>query len=980
MTPERWTQVGSLYRAALERTPEERSSFLSGACGGDEDLRREVESLLAANKEAPSFLSSGALNHAAKMLAKEIVPSLVGRKLNQYQIVSLLGAGGMGEVYLAEDTHLKRKVALKLLPADFAQDLQRIRRFEQEARTACALNHPNILTIHEVGDAEGLRFIVTEYIEGETLRERMKKAPMKLPAVLNLATQIASALETAHAAGIVHRDLKPENIMLRPDGVAKILDFGLAKDTTGSSAEDLSRSPTVSVPGTKAGVILGTASYMSPEQARGKAVDKRTDIWAFGCVLYEMLAGRRAFSGDTLSDCVAAVLGKEPEWNALPASTPRPMQTLLRRCLQKDSPRRLRDIGDARLELEDLLAAPSEEGVAPKSIEVTRRTAIGALAGAVGGLVVGGALGSRLWRGATARALTRLRIPLPEGAFAVASFNKRVAISPAGTHVAFNIISGGVSKYVSLGADIFYLHSLRELEPKLLPFDGGAPFFSSDGRWVGYIGSASGKPQLRKIALEGGPPATICGKGYVGATWADDDMIYLVSEVPGGLVRVPAAGGEPKEVAKIDLAKGERQHRYPCALPGGKAILLTLATADSETFDDARIAVFSTETGQVKTLVEGGTHPRYSPSGHLLYARGGKIFAVRFDAKSLEIMGQPFTVLEGVLMSGNSGVANYDVSASGDLVYIPGVADKGERTLEWVDRNGHTEPLKLPPRAYLHPRISPDMRQVAIEIEGPNHNFYVYDFTREVLSQMTADGVSHWPVWSPDGTQLVYRSGQMGAFKMWQVPTDRSGPAAQLPGTGISQSAESLSPEGHALAYTAVTPEAGSHIMVESLVGDHESRPFVDVKAAAGSPKFSPDGRWLAYCSNETKKPQVYVQAFPGPGAKIQVSSDGGTDPVWKRSGEELYFRNGDKMMAVPISTVPTFRAGRPRVLWEGHYSHGMSTSCGPPGPTSSNYDVTADGRRFLMIKDEAPDTAVSKQIVVVLGWADEVSRLSAKA
>jgi Tol biopolymer transport system component len=295
----------------------------------------------------------------------------------------------------------------------------------------------------------------------------------------------------------------------------------------------------------------------------------------------------------------------------------------------------------------------------------------------------------------------------------------------------------------------------------------------------------------------------------------------------------------------------------------------------------------------------------------------------------------------------------------------------------WVDRKGNAEALKLPHRPYLHPRISPDMRQLAVEIEGPNHNFYIYDFARDVLSQMTTDGVSHWPVWSPDGAQLVYRSGTMGAFKMWQIPADRSRPAAQLPGTGTSQSAESWSPDGHALAYTAITPEAGSHIMVESLEGDHESRPFADIKAAAGSPKFSPDGRWLAYCSNESKKPQVYVQAFPGPGPKIQVSSDGGTDPVWKRTGGELYFRNGDKMMAVAVSTTPTFTAGHPQTLWEGHYSHGMSTSCGPPGATSSNYDASADGRRFLMIKDEAPDTAVSKQIVVVLGWANELNRLS---
>src|SRR6266852_5952284 len=900
-----------------------------------------------------------------------------GTRLGPYEIQAPLGAGGMGEVYRARDTKLGRDVAIKILPQIFTSDPERLARFEREARMLAALNHPYIGAIYGIEEAKSVHALVLELVEGDTLGERLRRGPLSVTDAVAIARQIAEALESAHGRGIIHRDLKPANVKITTDGKVKVLDFGLAKAVVSDAAgPDPSQSPTVTLNGTLNGAILGTAAYMSPEQARGKTIDKRTDIWAFGCVLYEMLTGCRAFPGDTASDTIAAILEREPRWDGLPDVTPAAVRHLLRRCLEKDPKRRLRDIGDARLELDEALSSAARADLQKPAV-MTRRTAISALAGAAAGAVATGIFALSRYRGAVPRNLTRFRIPLPEGAAAVASFNKRVAISPDGTHIAFNVISGGLSNYVTLGGDKFYLHSLRELEPKALPFDAGAPFFSPDGRWIGFIGSASGRPQLRKMALDGGPPVTVCNKGYAGATWAADDMIYFVSEVPGGLVRVAAAGGEAKEVVKVDLAKGERQHRYPCALPGGKGILLTVGTADAETFDDARIAVLNTETGQIKTLVEGGTHPRYSPSGHLLYARDGEIFAVRFDANRLKTMGQPFRVLEGVLMSRNSGVANYDVSAGGDLVYIPGGVDRGDRTLVWVDRQGNAEPLKLVPRPYLHPRISPDMRQLAIEIEGPNHNFYIYDFARDVLSQMTTDGVSHWPVWSPDGAQLVYRSGTMGAFKMWQIPADRSRPSAQLPGTGISQSAESWSPDGHALAYTAITPEAGSHIMVESLEGDHESHPFADIKATAGSPKFSPDGHWLAYCSNESKRPQVYVQAFPGPGPKIQVSSDGGTDPVWKRTGGELYFRNGDKMMAVAVSTAPTFAAGHPRTLWEGHYSHGMSTSCGPPGATSSNYDVAADGQRFLMIKDEAPDTAVSKQIVVVLGWADEVNRLS---
>jgi serine/threonine protein kinase len=902
-----------------------------------------------------------------------------GTRLGPYEIQALLGAGGMGEVYRARDTKLGRDVAIKILPEVFTSDPERLARFEREARMLAALNHPHIGAIYGVEDAQSVHALVLELVEGDTLRERLRRGPLTLSDALAIARQIAEALESAHERGVIHRDLKPANVKVTPDGTVKVLDFGLAKAASNDGVGfDLDHSPTITVDATCAGAILGTAAYMSPEQARGKAVDKRTDIWAFGCVLYEMLTGRRAFSGDTASDAIAAILEREPPWDELPDKAPNAVRRLLGRCLEKDPKGRLRDIGDARIELEDALASPSpDESTHGKPALVTRRVAIGTLAGAAAGAVIGGAATSRWWSRAVPRSLTRFSIPMPEGTFGLASFNRRVAISPDGTHLAFNLIRGGVSNYIPVGADIFYLHSLRELEPKLLPFTAGAPFFSADGRWIGFLGPAAGKAVLKKMPLDGGPPGDICGRPCIGATWTADDMIYFVSDVPGGLLRVAAAGGQPAEVAKIDLAKGQRTHRYPCAVPGSKGILLTIGTADTESFDDAHIAVFNIETGEIKTLAEGGTHPRYSPSGHLLYARDGKILALRFDPHQLKVSGQPFTVLDEVLMSRNSGVANYDVSQSGDLAYLPGAVDKGERTLVWVDRNGNTEPLKLAPKAYLHPRISPDMHQLAVEIEGPNHNFYIYDFARDVLSQMTSDGVSHWPVWSSDGKQLAYRSGPMGAFKMWQVPADRSHPAAQLPGAGTSQSAESWSPDGRELVYTATTPEAGSHIMVESLEGDHESHPFADIKASAGSAKVSPDGHWLAYCSNETKTPQVYVQAFPGPGPKIQVSNDGGTDPVWKRSGGELYFRNGDRMMAVAVSTTPTFTAEHPRTLWEGRYSHGMSTSCGPPGATSSNYDVTADGQRFLMIKDDAPYTAVSKQVIVVLSWADEVNRLS---
>ena len=460
-------------------------------------------------------------------------------------------------------------------------------------------------------------------------------------------------------------------------------------------------------------------------------------------------------------------------------------------------------------------------------------------------------------------------------------------------------------------------------------------------------------------------------------TWAEDDMLYSVLLDTSGLAAIPAAGGPPKEVLKVDFAKGERQPQTPHAIHGTKTLLLTMASAETETYDDARIVAFQVDTGEKKTLVEGGANPRYSPSGHLLFARDSKILAVRFDPKRLKVSGQPAVVLEGVQMSRNTGVVNYDLSATGDLAYAQGICDGGARTLVWVDRSGNANAVGLPPRSYLHPRLSPDGKRLAIEVEGPNHDLYIYDFDRGVLAKMTTDGVSHWPIWSPDGAQLAFRQGPMGRFKLRHAPVDRSGPAKPVSADGVAQSPDSWSPDGRELVYTAQDPGlVPPRIMVAPLEGG-PARRLEMTSFPEGSPKFCPDGRWVAYCSAESGKPQVYVQAYPGPGARIQISSEGGTDPVWKRGGGELFYRNGDSMMAVAVPTSSTLKAGRPQELWKGHYSHGMSSSCGPPGTTSSNYDVTADGQRFLMIRDDDQDRAVSRQIVVVLGFADQLNRIA---
>jgi eukaryotic-like serine/threonine-protein kinase len=995
MTPERWRRIEALYDAARTRPEAGRAAFLVEACAGDEALRREVESLLAQPVSEAGPLDRPAVE--ARLIAEEHSrndPStLVGRHLGVYQIQALLGAGGMGEVYRARDTRLGRDVAIKILPRDFTTDPNRLARFEQEARVLATLNHPNIATIHGVEETAGMRALVLEFVEGQTLADRLsageRRHTLPLAEVLTIASQMAAALEAAHDRGIVHRDLKPANIVIRADGTVKLLDFGIAKAmVTGANRDDLTAIPTLDGVDTREGWLLGTPAYMSPEQARGQDVDKRTDIWAFGCVLYEMLAGAAAFAGSTMSDTIAAIVRGEPDWDALSRDTPASLRTLLGRCLQKDPRQRLRDVGDARIEIEDALGrrnvgtnptADSNRNDWASRHGVSRRTAIGTLAGAAAGAAAMGVFAFGRGRDVGVRDLMRFSIALPPGNLITSSFLSRVALSPDGTHIACNAVlpnQGNTERSVtSRGAVI--IRSIRELDWK--PLEGatpGSPFFSPDGQSVGVVGAIDGQ-RLRKYALNGGAPTILTGfpdSQPSGASWASNDVIYFVSSTPGGIVRVPGQGGDPVEVCAIDFARGERTHRTPHALPGGRAVLFAVATSESESYDDASIAVFSTDTGQRKVLVEGGLYPRYSPSGHVVYGRNGTLFAVPFDADRLEVTGRPFAVLEGVMMSRNTGVANYDLSAGGDLLYVPGKADGSARTLYWVDRSGHAEKLPLPQRSYLHPRISPDGRRLAIEIEGSNHDVFVYDFASGVLTNFTADGISHWPIWSPDGRRIGYRSGPMGKFKLFQMPSDRSGPPEQLQTPTTSASTESYDPTGRAIAYTDTTYGHPVKVMVASVDGSNQPQPLDDTRFAQGSPKFSPDGRWLAYCTNESGRPEVYVKRFPS-GAKIQISNDGGNDPVWRRDGRELFYRNGDRMMAVPVSAGDTFEGGRPQELWRGPYSHGMSSSCGAPGLTSSNYDVTPDGSRFLMIQDEDDTTTSSNTLVLVIGFAQALQR-----
>jgi Tol biopolymer transport system component len=920
---------------------------------------------------------------------------MVGSTLGHYRVVAELGAGGMGVVYEGVDTRLDRTVALKLLHASVVRDADRMARFEREARVLASLNHANIAAIHGLEEADGTKFLVLEYVPGDTLAQRITRG-VSLKEALDICRQIAEGLDAAHEKGIIHRDLKPANIKITPDGKVKVLDFGLAKAVGLPAAIDtLADTATVSAGMTQIGVVMGTSAYMSPEQACGKPIDRRTDVWAFGCVLFEALARKRPFEGETTTEVLAAVLEREPDWNALPVAVPGNIRALLRRCLTKDQHRRLRDVGDARLELEETLSSQSalSAGLVPAAMPArgARRWLWPAVASAIA--VAGAGIGSGAWLGGEAPPepeVVRFTHHLPQGHRITPGWNPGVIFSPDGKTVAFDYEVDGIPTVVQ--------RPLDQLEQK--PLGGvkylSTPVFSPDGRWVVMIDTMDWV--MKKVAVDGGAPVPVASTDMFGrGDWGRDGYIYFTERYPGAIQRVPENGGAKEPVTTLDEERGEFAHRHAQILPGGKAVIFTVVAKGMESYDDAGIELHTLDTQTRRILVKGGFGARYSPSGHIVYANGGNLYTVPFDLRALEVTGLPVKVVEGVQMSTNTGAAYFDVSSTGGLAYVPGVAEGGGRTLVWVDRNGREEALPLDRRSYLFPRISPtDANRIAFEVEGATHNLFLYDMARGVATKLTTDGLSHAPVWMPDGRNLCYRSWKAGTMTMWSMPSDQSREGERVTTVGARQSAVSVSADGRFLAYNQMAEmpargaaesggmesggempmSTGSDIWILPLDGpDRTPRAFKTSIFDEASPKFSPDGKWIAYCSNRSNRSEVYVEAWPGPGMREQISSDGGTDPLFSRDGRELFYRSGDKLMVVPISTEGgLFKAGRPSVLWSAPYSHGMSSSCGPPGVSSANYDVSADGQRFLMVRDEAAEVS-SASLVVILHWAHELVR-----
>ncbi len=905
-----------------------------------------------------------------------------GARLGSYEILSLLGKGGMGEVWRARDTKLRRDVAIKVIAASFARDPERLARFEREAQVLASLNHPHIGGIHGLDEADGTQFLVLELVEGDTLADRIARGPIPLDEAIPIASQIAEALEAAHEQGIIHRDLKPANVKLTPDGVVKVLDFGLAKfadvgrvprsgpaAAAGQDAADLSMSPTITNAAmmTDVGVLLGTAAYMAPEQAKGRPADKRSDVWAFGCVLYEMLTAKRAFEGEDVSDTLAAVLRGEPDWNALPANIPPALATLLKDCLKRDRRQRIGDIAAARFVLTEYdKLTPTGSLVAPQPLPLPRaplwrRAIVPAATLTVGGMVAG----ASVWfatRPAPPR-VSRLTVTMPStAALSMNGIDRDLAMTPDGSRIVYTANNGTQ----------LFVRTLDALEPVAI-FKGAprAPIVSPDGQWVGFV---DGTTTLKKVAITGGPAVTVAQLDAAsrGATWAPDDtIIFATSNVTTGLQRVPASGGTATVLTRPDRGQGEADHLWPQMLPGGRAVLFTI-TALSGGLDAAQVAVLDLRTGTRKVLVRGGSDARYV-SGYLVYAAAGTLRAVAFDPASLETRGTPVPVAPQVVTNILGG-ADTSVAADGTFAYVSGGAGGATRTLTWVDRQGRETALPAPNRAYVYPRISPDGSRLALGLLDQDIDIWLWDLARMTFTRATFDpAVDLHHVWTPDGRRLVFSSERAGSRNVFVQAADGTGTVERLTQSPNIQDVSGMVPDGTAIIFTETAPMTGLDVMQLSLDAAHRVTPLVRTSFNERNGVVSPDGRWLTYEANDSGQLEIYVRPYPDVNSgHWQVSTGGGTRPLWARSGQELfYLAPSGALMRVGVERGPTWSSTPPTLLIkEGYFTV-------PGGNTGRTYDISPDGQRFLMIKEGGSGTDVAPpQIVVIQNWGEELKRL----
>ncbi len=906
-----------------------------------------------------------------------------GFRLGSYEIVSPLGAGGMGEVYRATDTRLKRDVALKVLPAGFTADGDRLARLEREAQLLAQLHHPNIASIFGLEESEGTRALVMELAEGPTLAERLESGPFPLDESLLVSRQIADALEAAHEKGIIHRDLKPQNIKASIEGQVKVLDFGLAKamEPVGAASgagggSQLAHSPTLTLGATVQGMILGTAAYMAPEQAKGFAVDKRVDIWAFGVVLYEMLVGGTLFVGDSVGDTLAAVIRAEIDLGKLPPETPPAIRRLLRRCLERNAKNRLHDIADARLVIEDVLAGRSDEpaagsAVANRPAGRPRRHVPALAAVALSALALGyaaGRLGPTSPSGPAAEEVVVAQA-LPNGLRVAQTDLLELAISPDGRRQAVTVESAP-------GMTQILLRDLAEPEPRLLPgTEGGhGPFFSPEGGDVGYFVGTD----LRRVSTQGGPSLRLGGGAAGifatrGAAWSRDGFIYFPRSTAAPLMRVSENGGEAEEVTELDAAGDERTHRWPYALPDGGAVLFTSDTsATTEYYDDARIEAVRPATGERKVLIAGASMARFLPPDRLVFARGGMLFAQPFDPVRLEVSGKPVALGQPVRTQVASGAALFALAENGTLVWVSGSSLEANREAVWISPDGTEEPVAdLPPGAYTQIALAPDGRRAVFGISAPpDLGLSLVDLERATVTRLTFEGTALTPVWSPDGRRVAYSGllpGDTVPDVYWKR-ADGSGEAEKLVHVGDAVGPSSFSPDGKQLVLIRRDPDGDGLGSAWLAPVDGSSEPR-SLELSRSSSSFqavvSPDGRWIAYASLESGRVEVYVRPFPAGEGKWQVSTEGGSEPRWSAAGDAIYFRFGGSILRAPFDVSGGVRLGAAERVGSTVFS----------GTLAASYDVAADGRiltfRYVGGRSEI------HQVNLALGWGAKVARLT---
>ncbi len=925
------------------------------------------------------------------------MPLDTGARIGPYEVVAKIGAGGMGEVYRARDTRLDRDVALKVLPDLFTRDPERLARFEREAKVLASLNHPNIAQVYgfeapPAGSGQATA-IAMELVDGPTLEEVLRSpepwgrgpepeggsAGLPLERTLAIIRQIATALEAAHDQGIIHRDLKPANVKVREDGTVKVLDFGLAKAFAAdaeSAQSAVSNSPTLTAHSTQLGMILGTAAYMSPEQAKGRPVDRRADVWAFGVVFFEMLAGRRAFEGGDVSDVLASVLKMEPDWSALPADLPPPVRRLLRRCLEKDPKKRLRDVAEGMLQLDEGLASGSSASMMPAatgsgttmvvpaaSLPLWRRALPTVAAVAVTALVVS-AIG--MWRAVPPAVPSPARFlftPATDAPLFSTGAHRDVAISPDGRTLVYVAWSAAPSLQIR-PLDQLDAVPLRGAQPAV------GPFFSPDSEWVGFIDQID-QTQLKKVSVFGGPAVSVttARMQVLGATWAADGSIIFGTR-SGPLFRVADAGGEAVELTSLDSGAGETDHMWPSAVPGTSVVLFVSSTGASGGGVNAQLAALNRATGDIVRFKLAGSHPRYVSSGHIVYATpDGSLRAVSFDAARMAIAGNPVPVLEGVGVKPN-GAANFDVSANGHLMHTGAGSVGAARTIVWVDRSGRETAIAVPPRNYFYVRVSPDGSRLSLDVRDQEQDIWIWDVRREALARLTDKaGADQYGLWTPD-QRIVFSSVASGRTELFHHRPDGVGQPEQITDTASEKLVpfpNAITPDSKQVIFRATVGGPKNDLFVVDMTGDRKVRTLLATEHDERNAALSPGGAFMAFESDLSGgRFEVFIRPFPNvDGGQSKVSTAGGEEPVWSPNGREIFYLADNKLMAVPVTTSRGLELGRPVALFD--------TTPYFFGGAGRNYDVAPDGKRFVMVRNPAGEQGRSLPITIVLNWVEEL-------